>query len=320
MKTILVSGASGIVGYGILNSLKQSDEEYRLIGTTIHERSVAPIFCNIFELAPKTSDSDYLDWLLNIIEKYQVNMIIPGIEADMFFWNNHRDILEKTGVFPLLNNSELINLCSNKLNFYEKLVLYDTKYAIPTFSSIDLNILKMPFLLKPIRGYASKGIVKITDIETLDKYKDRLGTVYMAQPIIGTDEEEYSVSAFFDINSKLIDMLSLRRKLSIDGFTQNAEVVFEEQFKEAILDISKIFIPVGPTNFQFRLTKDSIKLLEINPRISSATSIRTAFGYNESKMSIEYFLNNKIPIISDKRKGYAVRYTADNIFYDSDNI
>ena len=33
MKTILVSGASGIVGYGILKSLKNCG--YKLIGTTI---------------------------------------------------------------------------------------------------------------------------------------------------------------------------------------------------------------------------------------------------------------------------------------------
>ena len=54
MKNILVSGASGIVGYGILRSLKKSGKDLRLIGTTIYDDSVAQGFCDIFEQAPLT--------------------------------------------------------------------------------------------------------------------------------------------------------------------------------------------------------------------------------------------------------------------------
>jgi carbamoyl-phosphate synthase large subunit len=60
MKTILVSGASGVVGYGILKSLRNASNGYRLIGTTIYNDSVAPAFCDIFELAPPTQDKNYL--------------------------------------------------------------------------------------------------------------------------------------------------------------------------------------------------------------------------------------------------------------------
>jgi carbamoyl-phosphate synthase large subunit len=62
---------------------------------------------------------------------------------------------------------------------------------------------------------------------------------------------------------------------------------------------------------------DQPKLLEINPRISSASSIRAAFGYNESEMSVDYFLRSIRPDKLDKaplmgRK--AIRYTEDFIF------
>ena len=81
--------------------------------------------------------------------------------------------------------------------------------------------------------------------------------------------------------------------------------------------MAKVFKPVGPTNFQFRLDRDTIKLLEINPRISAATSIRAALGYNESVMSVNYFLNNQIPTKIDKSKiqnKRAIRYIEDYIF------
>jgi carbamoyl-phosphate synthase large subunit len=65
------------------------------------------------------------------------------------------------------------------------------------------------------------------------------------------------------------------------------------------------------------MCRDGPKLLEINPRISSSTSIRTAFGYNESAMAVEYFLEQRTPTQPLIRRGKAVRYTDEQIFYEN---
>jgi carbamoyl-phosphate synthase large subunit len=315
MKTILVTGASGILGYGILNSIRNK-KELKLIGTGKYPCSVGPAFCDIFEELPKTTESGYLEVLKNIVKKYGVNMIIPGTEDDVIFLNEHKEILLETGAFVLLNNSELIKLCANKWDFYKKLKESTAaQYAIPTFTSKSFNTLPSPFLIKPIRGYGSKGIVKVHDIALFNKYKNEIGNTYIMQPIVGIEDEEYSVSAFFDKNSSMIDYLTIKRQLSSEGFTLIAETVFDRKWEKIIIELAGIFKPVGPTNFQFRLTEENVKLLEINPRISSATSIRTAFGYNEGLLSVEYFLNNEVGIKTEKRNGYAIRYMADKIFY-----
>lgn len=324
MKTILVSGASGIVGYGVLKSLRQSEQKYRLIGTTIYDDSVANAFCDIFEQAPKTSDENYIDWLCKIIKKYDVDMIIPGIEADMIKWNQEREALEQIGVEILLNNPELINLCSDKWLFYEKLNSTDSKLAIEsrlegTFEEFEKDF-GLPFLLKPRKGFASKGIVKVDSKAIFLKNQENLGSILMAQPIVGNDDEEYTTSAFFDNESNLLCYMTLKRKLSKEGFTEKAEVVELKGVEEAIKELGELFLPIGPTNFQFRLFEGKLKLLEVNPRISSATSIRAAFGYNESLMSVDYFLKGIIPSQPQILKGKAVRYTEDYIFYDSNNL
>jgi len=324
MKTILVSGTSGIVGYGVLKSLRLNPGQYKLIGITIYDDSVAPAFCDIFVQAPITNDEKYIPWLCEIIKTHNVDMIIPGIEADMIAWNINKEILNKTGVHILLNKPELIELCSDKWTFFKKLSSTNSKLAIKsslTGSFEDFEkALGVPFLLKPRKGFASKGIVKIENKETFEKNKDNLGSILMAQPIVGNIEEEYTVSAFFDNISNLLCYMILRRKLAKEGFTEKAEVVEINGIKEAIEELKEIFKPIGPTNFQFRLHEGKLKLLEINPRISSATSIRTAFGYNESEMSVNYFLNNIIPTQPEIKKGHAVRYTEDYIFYDSNNL
>jgi len=325
MKNILVSGASGIVGYGILRSLRRSGKELRLIGTTIYDDSVAQGFCDVFEQAPLTTDERYIDWLSTVIRKHHADLIIPGIEADMYKWVEHVEEIEKTGAKVLLNNPELIALCKDKWVFYEKLHNTGTPYVIETSLDRDFDTLAgrfgLPFLLKPRNGFASRGIARADCAETFSKHRHDMGSVLMAQPIVGKEDEEYTTSAFCDGKGGFFASMTLRRRLSKEGFTEKAEVARVDEITGALTDLCGHLNPVGPTNFQFRNHNGTMKLLEVNPRVSSATSIRTAFGYNECLMAVEYFLEGKTPAQPPIRQGRAVRYTDDFIFYeDSDNL
>jgi carbamoyl-phosphate synthase large subunit len=320
MRTILVSGASGIVGYGTLRSLRRSGLALRLIGTSMYSDSVAPAFCDIFEQAPPTNDPGYLDWLLATIHKHRVDMVIPGIEIDMYTWVEHVPQIEATGARILQNDSALIHLCKDKWAFFESLRAAGIACAIDSTLSRDYLALRerfgLPFLLKPRRGFGSKGIVRVDSEALFDLHREHMGVALMAQPIVGNDDDEYTTSAFCDGRGGLYASMTLRRKLSRDGFTDRAEVVPTDPFMETMLELCRHFRPHGPTNFQFRTSPQGIKLLEINPRISASTSIRSAFGYNESAMAVGYFLEGRTPVQPQIRHGKAVRYTGDHIFYD----
>ena len=322
-KTILVSGASGIVGYGILRALKSTGKDLILIGTTIYEDSVAQGFCDIFEKAIPTTDENYLNWLLSIIKKHHVDLIIPGIEVDLYKWSSHKEIIEKAGAKVLTNTPSLIDLCKDKWIFYKKLTKINSPYLIKTSLDTEFAIIVekfgLPFLLKPKRGFASKGIVKVTSEDIFELYKVQIGEILMVQEIVGNEEEEFTTSAFCDGKGSYYASMTLKRKLAKDGFTDRAETYEPENIDEALNHLCEYLKPIGPTNFQFRKHKGGLKLLEINPRISSSTSIRTAFGYNESEMALDYYLGNKEPTQPQLKMGKAVRYTEDKIFFDDRN-
>lgn len=315
--TILVSGASGIVGYGILRSLKETDSF--LIGTTIYERSPADCFADLVKCPPVTTDKAYIPWLINAIKEHDIEMIIPAIEADMSAWNRHRLELEETGAFVLLNNSRLIELCLDKWLFYQCLVEHDFTYRIETAIDIREAVFGFPMLLKPRCGFGARGIVKINSFEELYEYREQIGNNLMIQKYVGSDTEEYTVSAFFDKSSKLKAYIPLKRRLSKAGYTEIADVVELPDIEKILIELAEFLEPVGPTNFQFRFDAGKWKLLEINPRISSSTSIRRGFGYNESKMCVDYFLEHKDVTQPMIHKGSSMRYVED-YFYDSADI
>jgi len=320
VKRVLVSGASGIVGYGVLRSLRHAGQQCFLVGTSIHDDSVAPAFCDAFELAPTTNARGYLDWLLTTLRRHRIDLLIPGIEIDMYHWVDHVPEIRGTGALPLLNAPELIKLCKDKWDFYLRLKEAGVACAIESSLEQDFATLEakfgLPFLLKPRQGFGSKGIVLVTSGAIFQKHRQEMGITLMAQPVVGSNAEEYTTSAFCDGRGAYFASMTLRRKLSRDGYTDRAEVAETAAFAPAIGELCRLLRPLGPTNFQFRLCPDGPKLLEINPRVSSSTSIRTAFGYNESAMALEYFLDQRIPVQPAIRRGRAVRYTDEQIFYE----
>jgi carbamoyl-phosphate synthase large subunit len=320
MRRVLVSGASGIVGYGVLRSLRSSGLDLFLVGSSIYNDSVAPAFCDVFEQAPPTNEEGYLEWLLATTRRHRIDLLVPAIEVDTYKWAGHVPDILAAGAIPLLNTSALLDLCKDKWRFYQQLKKLGSRCAIDSSLEQDFEVLAssfgLPFLLKPRRGFGSKGIVRVTGMETYREHVQDVGRKLMAQPIVGSDAEEFTTSAFCDGEGAYFTSMTLRRKLSRDGFTEKAEVVDTADFAATIAELCQAFRPLGPTNFQFRVCSDGPKLLEINPRISSSTSIRAAFGYNESAMAVEYFLHHRMPVQPQIKKGRAVRYTDEFIFYE----
>lgn len=305
---IFVSGASGIVGYGVLKSLRQI-KACHLYGSTIYDVSPACCFSDEVILAPQTTSQEYIPWLINLIKTKKIDMLIPTIEIDVEVWNEHREALEKTGAVVLLNNTNLIQYCLDKLRFFYVLLENNVQCRIASYESIsaieDSNQL---FVIKPRKGFGSKGIYYANSFEDLKQYENLIRSTHFIQEYVGNIREEYTVSCFFDKNSEIRALIALKRQLSKQGFTEVAETADSKIFTGTILELAKIFKPIGPTNFQFRMHNGQPKLLEINPRISSATSIRCLLGYNEAQMSIEYFLADKLIEQPEVKQGKVIRY------------
>jgi carbamoyl-phosphate synthase large subunit len=163
------------------------------------------------------------------------------------------------------------------------------------------------FLLKPRRSYASKGIVVVSDEIAFTYHRSRMGDGFMAQKIMGNVEHEYTIGIFGLGDGSYSTCIALKRSLSAEGATAKAELFYDPLLDQSVDRLCSVLKPVGPTNFQFRYEDNHYFLLEVNPRISSSTSIRAALGYNDAEMCISYFINNEIirPVIQN---GKAVRF------------
>ena len=321
---ILVTGVGAIIGYGVIASLRKSKYDCNIIGMDIFYDAVGQVWCDKFVQAILAADKEYIPFLKKQMDKHDIDLVFFGTEQEI---NKCYECQEELGEYYkklVINNGRLIKLAEDKWETACFLKANGLKY-IPSSITSSFEDAKsefgVPLLMKPRRSYASKGICKVTTKEEFDSWKAEYNDQFMVQKLIGDEEHEYTAATFGFGDGSCIKPIVMRRKLSKAGATDKAVVEAVPEIDEEIYAISKVLKPYGPTNFQFRLADDEYFLLEINPRISSSTSIRTAFGYNEAEMCIEYFMEGKKPIDRKLRTGKAYRYIADMVKYnDSNNI
>ena len=320
MTRILVSGASGIVGYGILKSLRMGDKDQWLVGASNRNESAANVFSDQFVLAPETADADYLTWLLSTIDRLKIDIVIPGIDADLRFWLSKLDEIRSSGATPLLNEKTLIYLSLDKWEMSEHLRKIGESTRIPSSLSQDFDeitsLYGLPFIVKPRAGFGSKGFRQINNRAEFSDVRSRVGRELIAQPLRGTIESEFTIGAYGDGAGGFTSLIAMRRLLSPEGFTNFAEVVDSKPFEDVVYRLCNHFKAFGPTNFQFREHFGSLFLLEINPRISSSASIRARFGYNEAQMAVDHLTSGVLPEIPRIVGGRAIRYAEDIVFLD----
>lgn len=313
---ILVTGVGAIIGYGIINSLRRiEDLDIYIVGMDIYHDAYGQFICDKFYIAERADSDCYLTFLNTLIEKEQIDLIIPGIEQDMYRMNDLKDHIKCKVV---LNNELLISISKDKLQTFEYMQSHTELNLIPTLFNVSyekcVTQLGSPFLLKPRQSYASKGIHKIYSLKDFEYYNSQQDN-NIFQRIVGSMETEYTISIFGDGRGEYWDYIILKRKLAQSGATDKAEVILEDSaIMNYVSDLCKILRPVGPTNIQLRREGEQLYLLEINPRISSSCSIRTSAGYNEPFMCLCYYLGVRKYFPNEKKFIKSVRYIDDYIY------
>src|SRR5260221_4028957 len=271
-RSVLVTGVGAIIGYGVVNSLRLSRYPVTVLGIDIYPHAAGQTWCDAFECSLKVADPGYQAFLANLIARYRIDLIIPAIEQDVTVLSRHRSNFERTGAKLALNAADLIELSDDKWNMHQALVSLGAP-TIDTMLSREFEEFRtrlgLPFLIKPRRSYASKGIAIVSEPEELAWFRRKLGDNFMAQRIIGDADGEVTASMFGYRDGGRSRKIVFQRWLSQEGATNRAQTVDVPQLEAEMDRLPGAFRPPGPTKFPFRGQKGPDHLLSIKTPHSS---------------------------------------------------
>lgn len=307
---MLITGAGGDIGQGIIKCLRDVEPDLRLLGCDIDPFAAGRELVEKFYQAPVVDGSErYLNFIKKILREEGVSHIFPATEIEIEFFDKYKNHFEDITLF--INKHDIIATFLDKYKAVEFLkhnnLPYPKTYLIGSYD----RELEYPFIIKPRKGWGSKGLVAIGDAEELNYFRTRVKD-YIVQEIVGTKADEYTVTVFS--TGKQTYSIAFKRTLGYGSLSKVAQLAWDEQLQSLAGDIAKAASLEGSLNIQCRKTDSGYVPFEVNPRFSSTVYIRHFFGFQDVKWWLDFTQGRPIEYVPRYKEGVAVRTIGETFF------
>lgn len=310
-KTVLVTGIGGNVGQGILRNIAKTQFPVRLVGCNVTDFSAGNHLCDSFYKVPYAMADNYIDVINSIVEKEKIDLIIPSTDYEVYYLALHKDKLKANAVVSKVSTSK--KYLDKYLSY-----TYHNEHELP-FAEAYLPKNYIPgtftdYIVKPREGRGSRGLhINPEDLSIFDD-------TYMVQKLI--KGKEITTAFYVNKNNELHGFINLERTLE-NGATN--ECIVNRSFDKELEIILKKLVSkndfIGSANLQSIVDEEgNIIPFEINCRISGTNSIRSNFGFEDVKYTLEEHLYNMSPSKTNITEGVAVRILMDVIYPGQPNI
>jgi len=314
---VLVAGVGGgSVGEQIVFALRAAETPYRIIAADMDPFSLGLYSADKGYLVPGATNESYLSKMLEICKKESVKVLIPGSVAELVKISKNRDFFEKQGILPLMNASNVIDLCQNKWKTY--LFLRNNGFNVPESylwkEGINGIEIANPVIIKPyVRTGGSRFVFVAQNNDELSfflRFLKHQGYTPMVQKYIGSAEDEYTVGVLTSFEGELLGSIAIKRRLvsrlstlyTIKNYRDDSKPLhistgvsqgLIDDFAEVRKNAEKIALKLGskgPINIQCRVTEEGISVFDVNPRFSGTESLRALAGYNAPDALIKKYV------------------------------
>ena len=267
-------------------------------------------------IVPRIDDPDYIDDIIRICKKENINGIFSLIDPELSLIAKHADRFEAIGVTPIVSSYELCETSLDKFRMYDML----TKLGIPTatcYPSIDIfeasrmdGKVDYPVFVKPQKGSASININEVRSREMLTAlFHDFDGL--MIQEYMGG--QEYGADVYIDLISGKCVSIFLKKKIKMRaGETDKSVSCHDQLLFEEIAEFVENAGYRGMIDIDLFYNEDEDKwyLSEVNPRFGGGYPHAYECGVNFPRLVINNLEGRENPVnIGDYRDGiYMMKY------------
>lgn len=192
--------------------IQSRDLKSKLLATDLRpELSAACQVVDIAIKAPRVTDPDYIDFLLQACKAHHVGLVIPTIDTELLLLAQHRDAFAAEGVHLVISDESLVRQCRDKRLTS---VLFE-RLAIDTPKLFERHAIRFPCFAKPYDGSCSIGAAVVGDASMLS---DAMLTdeKMMFMELVDSSHQEFTVDVYYDRYGRLICLVP-RERVEVRG-------------------------------------------------------------------------------------------------------
>ena len=289
----------------LLKDFKQSAEAgSKLIATDNSPYAPALYFADKYYLVPKITDSKYIDTILDICEKEQINAVTTFIDPEIEILAKNRGAFESRQIEVLAPFERTAELCFDKFEMFKHLQKCGIETVL-TWGSIEdfdksrnAGKISFPVFVKPRRGSGSVGARRINSYDALIKAINDDSSLIIQELM---DCVDLDADVYIDtISHEAVSAFAKKKIESRIGGASKTVSFKDERLFSFIKRIVKEFQFNGPIDMDFFFRDGKYFLSEINPRFGGAYLHAYGAGIDFIKM-IEKNLKGEVnaPVFGD---------------------
>lgn len=291
-----------LLSVGIRNKIVQFFKENLLLDGKVicTDRSkYAPALyeADNFYVVPSINDDRYIDVILDICEKENINGILSFIDPELELLAENKKKFDDINVEIVLSPFDVIKTSFNKYEFHQTL----TKKGFPTqktylhlddvVTALEDETLRFPLFVKPNQGSASVDIQKVSNLKTLENLYENAQSELITQEYI--DGKEYGIDVYIDLITKEVISIFIKEKWKMRaGETDKSISIKNEDMTQLIKRFIEEMGYLGPVDIDLFEKDGAYYISEVNPRFGGGCPHAYLSGCNFPKFIIENLKGN----------------------------
>jgi carbamoyl-phosphate synthase large subunit len=312
---VLVSGAGGDAGQGVIKALQQSTMNFETYATCI--RAESPWLYRVERgfIAPPSASSEYVPFIISLIKSFEIDLYIPTVDSEILKIAQQRErIQSESGSRVFVGKSSAVAIAADKLataNFLQNSGLPHPETALASDEEhvADLFQKHGKLILKPRAGHGSQGVQQLNVSDELE-FEWRTEQ-YVVQEWLDPSQGEFTSGIYLGRDGEVKGACTFLRELR-HGSTHIATRIINSSLENPLIDIA-VGLGLPYLNIQSMRREDTLIPFEFNARLSGSTAIVSKV-FNPVEMYVrEWIGQEQIEVSRNVEQFVAMRYLEEEI-------
>ncbi len=307
---LLSAGRRVELAQSFLTEIRARDPKAKLFAVDSNPKfSAACQIADQWLQAPKATDPNYIDFLLDTCRRYRIGLLVPTIDTELFILAKNRVAFATEGIHLAISDEPFVRQCRDK-RLTAKLF---SDFDIATPKIYDKEAIQFPCFAKPYDGSCSVGASLIQSKKDLSE-SILSDEKMMFMEFIDRGFCEYTVDVYFDRNSSLRCLVP-RKRIEVRAGEVSKGITCRDCVYDYLLPrLQHLKGARGCVTLQLfaKNHSESYAALEINPRFGGGFPLSYEAGANYPGWLLdEYLLGRDVPFFDKWEKDLLMlRYDA----------